>query len=177
MTVCRNCNIELDNNNWHLNKQLHNDCICKKCVSEYNKKYKKSLNGKKSSHQSELKRIGKRNQEYQLYNNTHKLQKQIWQKNHKLQRKQSVTKYRKTELGRLANTNCRLTRRTFGFNYIPLNDCREDGWVGHHIDKDYVIFIPEELHKSIYHSIIKNINIDLINDAVYNWFIEYYLKR
>jgi len=63
-------------------------------------------------------------------------------------------------------------RKQFGF--IPLNDCSIDGWVGHHLDLNYVIFIPEELHKSVFHSIIKNINMDIINDKVYEWFIEYY---
>ncbi len=65
-------------------------------------------------------------------------------------------------------------RKQFGF--IPLNECLVDGWVGHHIDWNYVIFIPEKLHKSIYHSVTKDVNMDIINDKVYDWFVEYYLK-
>lgn len=60
--------------------------------------------------------------------------------------------------------------------YMPLNFCEVDGWVGHHIDYNYVIFIPEELHKSVYHSVSKNKNMDIINDKVYGWFINYYFK-
>ena len=63
------------------------------------------------------------------------------------------------------------------FGYISLNNCEIDGWVGHHLDWNYVIFIPEKLHKSIWHSVTKNINMDLINDKVYEWFIGYYLKE
>lgn len=63
------------------------------------------------------------------------------------------------------------------FGYISLNNCELDNWEGHHINKEYVIFIPEELHKSIWHSITKDINMNLINDKVYEWFIDYYLKE
>lgn len=66
-------------------------------------------------------------------------------------------------------------RNLFGF--IPLNNCEVDGWVGHHLDYNYVIYIPEELHKSVYHSITKDINMDTINDKVYEWFINYYFKE
>ena len=62
------------------------------------------------------------------------------------------------------------------FGFIPLNNPEIDGWVAHHLDYNYVIFMPEELHKSVYHSVIKDINMDIINDKVYEWFVEYYLK-
>jgi len=67
-------------------------------------------------------------------------------------------------------------RRHGLFGFIPLNNPEVDGWVAHHIDYDYVIFIPYELHHSIWHSIVKDINMDIINDKIYKWFIEYYLK-
>ncbi len=65
-------------------------------------------------------------------------------------------------------------RRHGLFGFIPLNNCEIDGWVGHHIDYNYVIYIPYELHHSIYHSVTKDINMNMINDKVYEWFIEYY---
>lgn len=76
---------------------------------------------------------------------------------------------------KVAMARARTIRRQFGF--IPLNECRDDGWEGHHIDKDHVLFIPAKLHKSIYHSIVKNINMDIINDKVYEWFINEYIKE
>lgn len=66
-------------------------------------------------------------------------------------------------------------KRRHLFGYIFLNNLDQDDWVGHHIDYNYVIFIPEELHKSIYHSVTKNINMDIINDRTYDWFVKYYL--
>jgi len=74
-----------------------------------------------------------------------------------------------------SNTKRRCVRKQFGF--IPLNECKEDGWVGHHIDKDYVIFIPEELHKNVWHSQKNQDSMDRINDVVYEWFVNYYLKE
>ncbi len=60
------------------------------------------------------------------------------------------------------------------FKFIPLNECDQDGWVGHHLDNEYVIFIPKELHRSVWHSVTKNINMNIINDKVYEWFVNYY---
>ncbi len=75
---------------------------------------------------------------------------------------------------KLSNARQRNKRRRRGF--IPLNSCDVDGWVGHHLDFNYVIFIPEELHKSVWHSVTKNRNMDIINDKVYDWFVRYYLR-
>lgn len=63
-------------------------------------------------------------------------------------------------------------RRLLGF--ILLNNPEQSDWVGHHLDYNYIIFIPEELHKSIWHSVTKDINMDVINDKVCEWFMEYY---
>lgn len=73
---------------------------------------------------------------------------------------------------KLAKARSYAKRKQFGF--VPLNDCSIDGWVGHHLDLNYVIFIPEELHKSIWHSVTKDVNMDIINDKVYEWVVNYY---
>lgn len=49
-----------------------------------------------------------------------------------------------------------------GFGYIPLND-RFIGSEGHHLDKEFVVYIPEEMHRSIWHSVVKDINMEEIN--------------
>lgn len=51
-------------------------------------------------------------------------------------------------------------RKEFGF--IPLND-RFVGGEGHHIDKEFVVYIPKETHRSIYHSVTRDINMEEIN--------------
>jgi hypothetical protein len=54
------------------------------------------------------------------------------------------------------------------FDFIPLNKFFE-GADAHHLDRIYVIYIPREVHKSIYHSILKNINMDAINALAWNY--------
>ena len=61
--------------------------------------------------------------------------------------------------------------------FIPLNNSEADGWVAHHLDWNYVIYIPKELHRLNWHSVVKDINMDIINDKVYDWFIGYYLRK
>jgi len=76
---------------------------------------------------------------------------------------------------KLSNRRRKSSRRNLG--HIFLNTCDISDWVGHHLDLNYVVFIPEKLHKSIYHSVTKNRNMDLINDKVYEWFMGYYLGK
>jgi len=76
---------------------------------------------------------------------------------------------------KLSDARSHANRRGFKFNY--LNECKIDGWVGHHINKEHVLFIPEDLHKSIWHSIIKNVNMDIINDKVVDWYLNIYCKE
>jgi len=67
------------------------------------------------------------------------------------------------------------SRRKLG--HIFLNDCEVDGWVGHHIDWDYIIFCPLEVHLSVKHSVTKDRKMNEINTKVYDWFVEYYMGR
>ena len=62
----------------------------------------------------------------------------------------------------------RATRRTLGF--VPHNKPTV-GYHAHHIDKNNVIYVPKELHTSTFHSVTKNINMDLINENVCEWFL------
>lgn len=53
--------------------------------------------------------------------------------------------------------------------YIPLNS-GGPGLVGHHIDEGHVMYIPEELHASIQHSISDPYSMDKINLEAWRWF-------
>lgn len=68
---------------------------------------------------------------------------------------------------RIKNQN---KRRGLGYDY--LND-KFEGSHGHHIDLESIVYIPEELHNSIHHSVLKNENMELINDKVFEWLIEH----
>lgn len=72
---------------------------------------------------------------------------------------------------KLASARNKCKRRQL--KYIPLNDC-EKGWVGHHMDKEHVIYIPRELHISQWHTQRDQNSMDKINEAVLDWYIYYY---
>jgi hypothetical protein len=57
-------------------------------------------------------------------------------------------------------------RRELGFT--PLNKPFE-GCVGHHIDKDHVVYIPEEVHQSIPHSVFTGWGMKEINALAMGW--------
>ena len=59
-------------------------------------------------------------------------------------------------------------KRERNFGFFPLNEYFE-GSVAHHIDYNFIIYIPEEVHRSIYHSVLKNINMDEINAVAWNY--------
>ena len=59
-------------------------------------------------------------------------------------------------------------KRYRNLGFILLNKYSE-GFEAHHIDRNYVIFIPREVHRSIYHSVTKNINMDEINAVAFNY--------
>lgn len=62
-------------------------------------------------------------------------------------------------------------KRELGF--IPLNDYFENS-EGHHLDKEHVLYIPEELHKSVYHNVYTNQGMNIINEIAIDWYINYY---
>lgn len=59
-------------------------------------------------------------------------------------------------------------RKCFGYDMInePFDGCE-----GHHIDKEHVIFIPKELHRSVWHSQDKPETMDQINAKVFCWLL------
>jgi hypothetical protein len=83
--------------------------------------------------------------------------------------KARIKKYSQTLKGKALRQKCHAKRRQLGF--IPLNEPFE-GCEGHHINFQYVIFIPKELHRSIWHSVFLDINMDKINKLAFE-----YLKK
>ncbi|MCK5643848.1 MAG: hypothetical protein KAJ19_23835 [Gammaproteobacteria bacterium] len=73
--------------------------------------------------------------------------------------------------GRKLSYARRHTKRRQLFGFIPHNIPHKN-FHGHHIDFNHVIFIPKELHISISHSVINNKNMDIINDAVCDWYLK-----
>lgn len=87
---------------------------------------------------------------------------------HKDYLKQYQVIYQQTPKGKEIFKKSRDKRyRNLGF--IPLNEWFENS-NGHHIDKINVIYIPKELHTSVWHSISKNINMEEINMKAWDFF-------
>ena len=78
--------------------------------------------------------------------------------------------YWKTPKGKIRKQNertkSRAKRRQLGF--IPLNEPFE-GAEGHHIDFEYVVYIPEQLHTSISHNVWTGKGMNDINAKVLDW--------
>ena len=72
---------------------------------------------------------------------------------------------------KMAKARAHTKRRELGF--VPLNDCEVDGWVGHHLDKEHVLYIPEEIHKSSWHTQKDQESMDAINEIVVKWYDEH----
>jgi hypothetical protein len=92
-----------------------------------------------------------------------------WKKNNPEKYKESHRKWAKNHPERfkeLNNKNKAKRKRNLG--YIEINKYFK-GSEGHHIDNEIVIYIPKELHLSIWHSVIKNKYMDIINNLVFEW--------
>ena len=63
-------------------------------------------------------------------------------------------------------------RRLRNLGFMPLNEKFENSHA-HHIDKNYVIYIPAKLHRSVYHSLINNINMDKMNALAFKYLFEH----
>lgn len=95
-----------------------------------------------------------------------------YRKTHKEYNREQQRKFSKTPKGKLLKKKGHAIRRELGF--ITLNDPLPEDCEGHHIDRDYVIYIPKSLHRSLNHNVRTGYNMDIINDRVYDWFIQYY---
>ena len=75
-------------------------------------------------------------------------------------------KYKKSPSGIVAKKKVYAKRKLFGF--IPLNKYFL-GAEGHHINYNYVIYIPEKIHKSIWHCLASGVGMDKINKKAFNF--------
>jgi len=61
-------------------------------------------------------------------------------------------------------------RRHLG--YVPINK-HFDGSHGHHVDKDRAVYIPADLHRSVYHNVFTGQGMAEINTLVSDWINEH----
>ena len=89
-----------------------------------------------------------------------------WRLAHLEHCKKRIKQYYKTPTFKILTRKYNANRRKFGF--VPLNKPFE-GSQGHHIDESGVIYMPEEMHQSIYHSVLQNRNMREINKLAFLW--------
>ena len=63
------------------------------------------------------------------------------------------------------------SKRKRGLGFVPLNKPFE-GSEAHHICLTFVIYIPREMHKSIYHNVWTGKNMDKINALAFDYLLE-----
>lgn len=109
--------------------------------------------------------------QYQQLNKEHR--KRYYQNN-----KQYISKYKKqyvkTESGKIAKNKSQSKReRELGYNVVNPQDSNKSGYIGHHLSLDDVMFIPEQLHKSIWHKQSNKKSMQQINSDVINWYLKH----
>ncbi|MDP2218522.1 MAG: hypothetical protein Q8J68_14690 [Methanolobus sp.] len=117
----------------------------------------------KIQHQKHAEEIKAYQRDYRL---THREEGKIYGRNHRLAHYKAMKIYCQSLKGKETKRKSKAKRKQFGFT--PLNNYFE-GAHGHHIDKEHVIYVPKTLHNDIYHSILKNINMELINTIAYEF--------
>lgn len=75
--------------------------------------------------------------------------------------------------GRRITTSKYKAKRKRELKFVPLNEPFKDS-EGHHLNKEYVLYIPKKLHKSVFHNVYTEQGMDMINKLVIDWYIEYY---
>lgn len=92
-----------------------------------------------------------------------------YRKTHREQRAIILSNWLKTENGKIYLKERDAKKRQRGF--VPLNKYFE-GARGHHINRNYAIYVPKELHESVPHNLTTNWNMKKINNLSF-----VYLKK
>lgn len=122
------------------------------------------------NHPDRIKQRNRENKEYHhLYMRQYQKLPEVKLKINKYM-KEYMKGWRKTPKGkeREKRHNHRINAKRREFGFVPLNEPFL-GSVAHHIDKECVIYIPEQLHKSIPHNIHTGKGMFEINDKVFEW--------
>jgi len=120
---------------------------------EYNRKYYKT----------HLQEWSERNR---LYRETHSQQvlkyNKQYRKNNPEKIKKAIKDWRKNNIGKVKEMAKKQRDRRRNLRFKPLNKYFKNS-ESHHLDENYVVYIPKEIHQSIRHCLERNKNVDEIN--------------
>lgn len=158
---CKECETEFLQSNQNL---IIEENIELKRLAEIDVKYFKEIAKIKNSYYAE-------NQRNYRKNNGKKYR--VWGRKsyakHSEQRKKSVRNWQNNNPDKVRIIGLRQNiKRKENLGFYPLNEWFKNS-EGHHLDRVNVIYIPMELHKSVHHSVLKDINMDIINTKALEW--------
>lgn len=120
---------------------------------------------KEKSHEYYMLRKKEHNEYVREYKKTHKFQtrkaQQKYYREHKEEINRRTSQYQKTKKGKEVSSKC-YNRRKRNLGFVPLNEWFEKS-EAHHINKNEIIYIPNELHQSIRHNLQTGKNMFEIN--------------
>jgi len=142
---CSKCGIEKPLDDFSNNKNhkdgKHNQC--KLCIKEYQQSDKGKIAVNKASKKYSETEVGYKSH-LKAVNKYHKTDKGKSIVN------KSIKKYHQSDNGKMSISKTQ-SKRKRDMGFIPLNEYQLNH-AGHHINKDYVIYIPYNIHNSIYHN-------------------------
>ena len=78
-----------------------------------------------------------------------------------------ILEYSRSDKGKI-NLKKYSAKRNRKLGFIPINNYFDNSHA-HHVNTQYVIYIPKETHRMIYHSVLKDINMIEINSLAFTW--------
>lgn len=142
------------NNQLTLSKAL-NMIYLKKYYQEHKELIKKRSHKR---YENNKEAILKQRKDYQK-NNVEKLRN--YRQNNKEILKSNLKKFYHSKKGKIAIKRYKANRKGLGF--VELNEYFE-GSQAHHINREFILYIPKELHRSVFHNVWNGIGMNEIND-------------
>lgn len=149
-------------------REKHREKILEKNRQRYQKEKEAMKSVQKEWYKNNREYALERAKQYRLNNGKIILEnrKKYYYANHEEELNRAKN-YRKTPEGKIAMDRC-TNKRKREMGYLPLNKPIENSH-GHHIDIEHVIYIPDELHKSISHNVFTGKNMDTINFRAWDY--------
>ena len=84
--------------------------------------------------------------------------------------KQSKYRQRPEVKARQKVINSKMRSKRKGLGHTQINpESNKPGFDGHHIDRDHVLYIPKEIHRSVAHALSRPESMDRINTIAFCW--------
>lgn len=184
--ICRVCHVELDEINWSPCQIRRNRHICKKCDTAKSMMYyethkpeirKKNPEKCKKYYKLHKDKAKTQAREYYLNNKEamrkyHSEYEKRWRQQPKSKElmKKSQKRFRQSPKRKVIEAKAKNKRRR-NLEFTQLNEWFE-GSHAHHIDRRYVLYIPEDIHTSIWHSLERADLMKQINKIALEWVIK-----